>query len=1275
MRVWQSSDSERMEAEMSVQNVDLMAFGPNMHIPLRRPSTGPGGAPAFPLSPPVLSFARGDAPSIIMEVDDSLKGSSPPPIVLNFCNYCSKQGTFRCNGCIKTFYCSALCHQEDWKAHRHMCLSKTAKYEGEKAKEIPCQQIVDGPSQTQTQPEPELRIASAVGASNAAICPKVFLVDLKKKNLAVGSKVEVAVVETHSPGRFFVHVQGRGMVADLQTVSLELQNASRAWPPASAYLPDQGEVCAVQFSMDMKWYRGLVQSVPVDQKTASILYIDFGNEEDVPLARIRPLDPRLGHIPPCATECCAAGVVPVSGIWSGKCCAVVKQLLTEQVVTLHVLDVVQSERVHVVEMMITAVGKRLSSFLVDQGYATHEGVAAKPSEKEIHGLVSASLENFRRQSSGKDENTEACPPEPLSQHVGDCFSALVTQVRSPVDMICQKVDNASEILELQKNLRDHCSSIPASLNFRPAPGTVCCSQFSDDNQWYRAQVLAYSSEDRVCVGYIDFGNTEEVELGRLRPLSAPLLALPMQAIPCSLAGVQPVREAWDDDCTLVLQQMLSNRILSVRIVGESKGTALVGMVDQASDPQADVAELLISIGYAAAATSPPDTEDTDTPGVEGAAAEEEAGEAADPLVWSSVELPCGGPMGALIVSSVQNPGEFYCVRSEPEALRGLEELGPELKLHCEGEASPWQAAVGQPCCALFTGDNSWYRALVKKVSEDKVLVYFVDYGNSAEVEKSNLRNLTAQLLTLPFQAIRCWLVGVEELGPAWTGEVLLRFHTAVSGQLLSGRALQLTERGYGLDLMSGGQSVAATLLGQKLAGLQGETAPAQATAPVAPLVTACVTHSAPPVAAVQEPAVGVPGLSTPAQQIPRVPPRKGPVKPAPAALASFPVDWRAVELPRESFRPRVAAVTSPALFYVLSPTKVEVECQQRMMRELAEYCSTRQASLKSSSSPGQERPPLGAACCALFSGDQTWYRAVVLETAENEASVLFMDHGNCETVPYSSLCPIPDHLLLLPFQITRCSLAGKECFPPDCPSDILMLLKSVLADCVTATVYAFDGFTNLLSIKLPREMGGGCLGDLILSQLELLTHPKTINNQAATTTKQVSSLIIVDGGPQPLTPNSHPTTTKVLEGHPTSSTTVNKVLEGHPTSSTTVNKVLEGHPTSRTAISKVLTGHINNSTTINKVLEALPTSPNNTPQVLKGNPTSPSTINKVLLGHPTSPSTHQVFGEGPRNAVLLKGLEVSGCCCNDLKTKMDRLEQLMENQIVVLSKLIELASC
>lgn len=59
---------------------------------------------------------------------------------------------------------------------------------------------------------------------------------------------------------------------------------------------------------------------------------------------------------------------------------------------------------------------------------------------------------------------------------------------------------------------------------------------AEDKLWYRAKVLAYSSEERVCVGYLDFGNSEEVDLGHLRPISSSLLALPMQAIPCGLAG-------------------------------------------------------------------------------------------------------------------------------------------------------------------------------------------------------------------------------------------------------------------------------------------------------------------------------------------------------------------------------------------------------------------------------------------------------------------------------------------------------------------------------------------------------------------------------------------------------------------------------------------------------------------------------------------------------------------------------------------------------------------
>lgn len=63
------------------------------------------------------------------------------------------------------------------------------------------------------------------------------------------------------------------------------------------------------------------------------------------------------------------------------------------------------------------------------------------------------------------------------------------------------------------------------------------------------------------------------------------------------------------------------------------------------------------------------------------------------------------------------------------------------------------------CPFCSTGDGKWHRAMVMGLSED-VSVYFVDYGYSMKVEKNHLRSITARLLTLPFQAICCWLTGV-----------------------------------------------------------------------------------------------------------------------------------------------------------------------------------------------------------------------------------------------------------------------------------------------------------------------------------------------------------------------------------------------------------------------------------------------------------------------------------------------------------------------------------
>uniref|UniRef100_A0A672JGL6 Tudor domain containing 1 n=1 Tax=Salarias fasciatus TaxID=181472 RepID=A0A672JGL6_SALFA len=912
-----------------------------------------------------------------------------------FCNYCGQQGNFRCNSCKKIPYCSVVCQKEDWKAHKHVCT-----YIDEKTRNLN---------------------------------------DLKeKKKPKQNFGADVQVQNFYSPGRFFLMFQSPEILKALTDMSTELQGTNRS-PSVSNYVPCVGEVCAAQFSLDLKWYRGLIQTLTHDQKMAKVLYIDFGNEEDVPVDRIRPLAANIKPLSPCAMECCIAGVVPVGDKWSSECCTTVREMIVGKIVTACLVKTQEHGQSFAVDILLPIGGSLNISLFV----YSHM--------KLLDAMTNASLENFRRLADGKDDNSWAQPPEPLRQAVGDRLSVVVIHFQSPTDFIVQKVENAKLIQDLQLKLREHCSQVAAPKNFRPAPGTVCCAQFTEDKQWYRATVLAYSSEERVCVGYIDFGNSEDVDLSHLCPISAALLELPMQAIPCGLAG-----KNWSEECVVALRLLVSNRILHVEILGEHNRKLLVSMVDETSDPQANMAEVLISAGYAAAAAV----------GTKSDSPAEAAAPAASPLVWRSAELPSDGQTVALQTTVVENPGEFYCHIDSPAAQQQLTELDSELKLHCEADATSLVPKVGDPCCALHPGEGRWCRGMVRKVSEDCVTVYFVDGGQTIDVKMSNVRSITVELLKLPFQAIRCWLAGVEPLESEWSSESLLFFLTLVDGQQLSARVLSVTEQGCGVELESKGQNVAAALISEQLARVPGELAKEKH-----------VTTGQPGKDGEKEPRTEDASKKPSAEQL--------------TAVSSdepfFPVDWKAVELPLNSiFKPGVAAAINPSLFYVLSPIQVDGEKVKELMEHLAAYCSKHQTA---SSAAVKSRPAPGAACCAQFS-DNTWYRAVVLEVGDAEAKVIYADYGNMETVPFSRILPIPLRLLQLPFQITRCTLLGMERFPAVWPEDVTKMFQRALSDGVFATVLSFDGSANVLSLTLPTESGGVQIASMIFDAL----HPQNKAN-------------------------------------------------------------------------------------------------------------------------------------------------------------------------------------
>lgn len=54
------------------------------------------------------------------------------------------------------------------------------------------------------------------------------------------------------------------------------------------------------------------------------------------------------------------------------------------------------------------------------------------------------------------------------------------------------------------------------------------AQFTHDNKWYRAQIIACHGRNNFEVRYVDFGNTEKISRARIRSLPEELIHFPVQ---------------------------------------------------------------------------------------------------------------------------------------------------------------------------------------------------------------------------------------------------------------------------------------------------------------------------------------------------------------------------------------------------------------------------------------------------------------------------------------------------------------------------------------------------------------------------------------------------------------------------------------------------------------------------------------------------------------------------------------------------------------------------
>ncbi|XP_048360843.1 tudor domain-containing protein 1 [Sphaerodactylus townsendi] len=878
------------------------------------------------------------------------------------CHFCGSFGFLRCTQCKHVYYCSVDCQKKQWEEHSFECKPFKCNTDIAEDKEKSLDKIMT-----------KANLLPMVNSSAQDEGKKIMFLELNTLRLKRNMIIEGTVTVFNNPYDFYVQINSPEVLNNINKLSVKLKDYDGV--TQEEYIPSKGEVCVAKYSLDQTWHRVLIKDVDIIKKRAQVLYIDYGNGENTSLCRIKRLRKDIAIFPPCAVKCCVAYVTTAKKEWDANCSSAVAPLLMGKCCSLTIVDVLMDEMTtFAVDIVLPDCGKRLNDLLLKTGQNLKD---MNNKENSDAGPTMEKSSTQEKTIEGRDVVHSGCLiPEINTVSVGDAFLGVVAHIQTPEYFFCQLLDNGRKLTELQTSLSEYCDKISAVPNFCPSVGDTCCAQFTEDNQWYRASVLSYATDKTVLVGYIDFGNFEALHLSRLRPIIPKLLELPMQAMKCTLAGVNPISGTWSTEATSLMKALVQNKVVTVTIVDKNENTFVVEITDASVTPTVNVHESLLESGCARKVDAAVLTVLERSTGI----LQEVKDQKPDKVDWSWVTLTPKQVVNVM-VCMLYSPREFYCQILNNHDLKVLKELNVSLEEYCQKTApSVSKIAKGEPCCAYFSGDGRWYRALMEEsISDEAFKVQFVDYGNIEVVTQDKLRQISSTFLKLPFQAIRCWLSGVRPINKEWTTEAAVAFQMCTAGKKLQAKVVSLTTEGTEVELID--NSAGSPLMISEI------------------LINKCLTL-------IKEGSSNQNVLLADFQEA------------ADFQEMSLYTQWTTEDIPvNKAVSVRVLEVINPGLIYVV-PTEAKVDPQKlhKLMVQLADYSTSQDNHVF--------QPKAGEACCARFSGDDRWYRAIVLEVFVSEVKVAYADYGNMEILPLSRLIPITAPYLELPFQILKCSLAG-----------------------------------------------------------------------------------------------------------------------------------------------------------------------------------------------------------------------------------------------------------
>ncbi|XP_068136320.1 tudor domain-containing protein 15 [Hyperolius riggenbachi] len=833
------------------------------------------------------------------------------------------------------------------------------------------------------------------------------------------------------PQEVLVKFQGR-YISDCEFDYHVLQNEIQRVPKVHDDL-DIGQFCLVQDKPLGVWHRGkLLDKV---SQIFEVVLIDQGNTLKVTSQQIASASGELFVLPPKVVNGIFSNLLPLDEKWSPRAInyfssligdqvnGLVKTFLPHQVILLEVPKVIS----HAIEL-------NLAKYMDADSFCLLVEIIHKfPANS--HGKQMPDLLQQRKLSADLPPNfIDNSHPhfQKVLDHLrpeislGAVEKIKISAAVSPDNFYCHILSWEVELNKLMESMSLCYESPKIKANSSVGSYSVLCAAKRKDGLWYRGIIQALISCSHVKIWFIDIGSSETVLSEDVHNLQPEFLSLPMMAIPCALSRSNDHVENARNRQLLLFKEALMGHIVIAQMDQFCSEEHVFSILLYEKEYELNTnchltnqpIPMFPPIAYSDNVT-PECEEKNEEPALPVDSKPNEVNR--DEIIsYKSLQMELDS-VHVAYVEYVLNPSNFW-IRTDVcnnEYCTMMDEIAEKYN-KCEVmEMLVEDPQPGKLCCALYTKDGHYYRAVITEVLNLEISVYFIDFGNTETIPFYNVKVLLPQFSTLPALAMCCTLAYTFPLEDIWVRSANDYFKSIVSGNALLCHVLAKQNDKYVLEMRlsenSEGSDIASLLVEAGYAELWKIDVNRNSLNPEIPLQADSKKSKS---------KLGKPKNSGHGDAI--------------VSLQDLTMQRKAEKQPSTFYEPSdiPSSNASPICYkqYAFKPgTVIFVKCSNmespgmfwcqlsfnlHSLDTLMDEIQVFYKSCKSKYKHGQ------VACIAKSSCTGKYYRAALVgQICENKVDVLFVDYGIVENVLLSGLREIHPQFLQWEGQAFRCCLS------------------------------------------------------------------------------------------------------------------------------------------------------------------------------------------------------------------------------------------------------------